>query len=97
MYSSSGKAQMLNVYLLFVAFSGYLIIWAVATVLSPRTPSTKTRLFKRLYVFMRKYRRALIWIYFVTIYEKCGARVLQTRFLSFHCQELALAGFLPSR
>src|SRR5215212_6759049 len=51
MYSSSGKAQMLNVYLLFVAFSGYLIIWAVATVLSPRTPITRTRLFKRLYVF----------------------------------------------
>jgi hypothetical protein len=88
---------MLNVYLLFVAFSGYLIIWAVAIVLSPRTPITRTRLFSRLYVFMRKYRTALIGKYFVMLYEKDGARVLQTRFRSFHCQEVALAGFLSSR
>src|SRR5215204_3990444 len=97
MYSSSGKAQMLNVYLLFVAFSGYLIIWAVATVFSPRTPSTNVRLFKRLYVSMRRYRRRLTRIYFVTVYEKYGARVLQTKFRSFHCQELAFAGSLSSR
>src|SRR5215203_3581327 len=97
MYSSSGKAQMLNVYLLFVALSGYLIICPVASVFSPRTPSTKRRIFIRLYVFTRKYRRVLIGTYFVTLYEKCGARVLQTRFRNFHCHELALEGSLSSR
>jgi hypothetical protein len=64
---------------------------------SPRTAISRTRLFKRLYVFMRMYRTALIGKYFVTLYEKDGARVLQTRFRSFHCQEVALAGFLSSR
>jgi hypothetical protein len=38
----------------------------------------------------------LIGKYIVTLYEKNGARVLQTRFRSFHCQEVALAGFLFS-
>jgi hypothetical protein len=80
-----------------VAFSGYLIIWAVATVLPPRTPTTSTRFFKRLYAFMREYRTALMGNYFVTWYEKDGARVLQTRFRSIHCQEVALAEFLSWR
>src|ERR671916_684805 len=97
MYSSSGKAQMLNVYLLFVAFSGYRIICDVAIVFSPRTAALRMRLFIRLYALMRKYLGVLIGTYLVTRYEKCGASLLQTRFRSFHCQELALAGSLSSR